>query len=115
MRVALVEAEDFEEGGIGWAPEGPTEHHSFAGFALVAGKALNPRSVYLAPGATHVLRALVPVKTPGVYQLIFEYDPLGKEYEDAKRELEDLPGILTGWDLGFVIIPCPPERTPKNN
>ena len=115
LRVASVKPVDLGDDGRTWKPEGRIEHHNFSGFDAEGERSINPRSTYLGPGLTHVLRALVPVERPGVYQLIFEYDLVGKERDEAGRELERLPGGLRSWDFGFVIVrpsPAPTDSPP---
>ena len=112
MRVALVKPAKLSDGGLTWQPEGDFEAHSFAAFDTDSSMAVNPRKLYLGPGESWVSQTLVPVERDGVYHLVFEYEQLGKEAEEAKRELVGDSGRpVKSWDHGLVIVRPPSDPT----
>ena len=63
-----------------------------------------------------VSQTVVPVERPGVYQLIFEYELVGKEREDAERELNGIAsGVAMSWDIAFVVVRPSPDTAPTDS
>ena len=51
-----------------------------------------------------------------MYQLIFEYELVGKEREDAERELNGIAsGVAMSWDIAFVVVRPSPDTAPTDS
>ena len=51
-----------------------------------------------------------------MYQLIFEYELVGKEREDAERELNGIAsGVAMSWDIAFVVVRTSPDTAPTDS